>query len=199
MDAVLLRHVEELQALRIVEGAIHRLDMREMGVAGWACVRSVEPCPPLEVAGWIEARRKLPRRSGGSRYARPTLRTRVGPAIRGCGSASDGSLSATASRVSRTGNPGVLTDERLPIPTRCRQEFVEGLGPLGYRKGTALPNQRKASCVLFSFSELLCVNGSCFARIRLSSQCGLRPTSRTGSGSPSTRDDRITVERKGGR
>jgi hypothetical protein len=56
---VLLRHVEELQAIGIVEGAIHRLDMREMGVAGWACVRSVGPCPPLEagpgqlVTGWF--------------------------------------------------------------------------------------------------------------------------------------------------
>ncbi len=59
VDAVLLRDDEELQALGIVEGAVHRLDMREMGVAGWACVRSVEPCPPLEagpgqlVTGWF--------------------------------------------------------------------------------------------------------------------------------------------------
>jgi hypothetical protein len=59
VDAVLLRHVEEVQALGIVEGAVHRLDMREMGVAGWAWVRSVEPCPPLEagagqlVTGWF--------------------------------------------------------------------------------------------------------------------------------------------------
>ncbi len=59
VDAVLLRHVEEVQALGIVERAIHRLDMREMGVAGWAWVRSVEPCPPLEagpgklVTGWF--------------------------------------------------------------------------------------------------------------------------------------------------
>ena len=59
VDAVLLRHVEELQALGIVAGAIHRLDLSEMGVAGWARVRSVEPCPALEagagklVTGWF--------------------------------------------------------------------------------------------------------------------------------------------------
>jgi hypothetical protein len=58
VDAVLLRHIEKLQSLGFVEGVVHRLDMREMGVAGWAYVRSVEPCPPLEVAAirWVSLR-----------------------------------------------------------------------------------------------------------------------------------------------
>ena len=48
VDVALLRPVQWLEELGVVEGGVVYLDLPDVGVVGWARVRAVEPCPPLE-------------------------------------------------------------------------------------------------------------------------------------------------------